>query len=146
MLVTKSWIEKNYNSFNQKYWNRMLPIIEFKISRSKDTWEFASFRYDYKNDTIIPFSIIMSNYYDSPENVKINTILHEMIHIADYTFHHERFIHNWHLVNARNYDAHEYLFKNEAKRIEKYGWTIVRHVTKEEVGVSELSEHAKSLC
>ena len=100
MLVTKNWIEKNYNKFNKLYWDGKLPVIEFKINRSRNTWGFASFRYDFMNDTIIPLAITMSNYYDSPENVKIQTLLHEMIHIADYTFQPEHFIHNGRKVSA----------------------------------------------
>ena len=141
MIVTTAWIEKNYYKFNNLYWNGMLPNIEFKTSRSRNTWGFASFRYDFKNDTIIPLAITLSNYYDSPENVKIQTLLHEMIHIADYTFHPEHFIHNGRKVSARSYDAHGYWFNAEAKRLtNESGYKIANHVTKEEVGCSKLSE------
>ena len=122
MIVTTAWIEKNYNKFNNLYWNGMLPKIGFKTSRSRNAWGFASFRYDFRNDTIIPLTITMSNYYDSPENVKIQTLLHEMIHIADYTFHPEHFIRNGRKVSARSY------------------YKIATHVTKEEFGCSKLSE------
>lgn len=144
MLVTKNWIEKNYNKFNKLYWDGKLPVIEFKISRSRNTWGFASFSYDYANDTIHPLALTLSNYYDSPENVKINTLLHEMIHIADYTFHPEHFIRKGRRVSRRYYDAHGYWFKAEAKRIEKFGWTISKHVTKEEQNVSKLSAKSKA--
>ena len=144
MLVTKNWIEKNYNKFNKLYWDGKLPVIEFKISRSRNTWGFASFRYDYANDTIHPLALTLSNYYDSPENVKINTLLHEMIHIADYTFHPEHFIRNGRRVTGHYYDAHGYWFRGEAKRIEKFGWTIAKHVTKEEENVSKLSAKSKA--
>ena len=141
MIVTTAWIEKNYNKFNNLYWNGMLPNISFKISRSRDNWGFASFRYDFRNNTIIPLTITMSNYYDSPENVKIQTLLHEMIHIADYTFHPEHFICNGYKVSARLYDAHGYWFKAEAKRLtNESGYKIANHVTKEEIGCSKLSE------
>ena len=141
MLVTKNWIEKNYNKFNKLYWDGKLPVIEFKINRSRNTWGFASFRYDFMNDTIIPLAITMPNYYDSPENVKIQTLLHEMIHIADYTFHPEHFIRNGRKVSARSYDAHGYWFNTEAQRLSKEsGYKIANHVTKEEIGCSKLSE------
>ena len=143
MLVTKNWIEKNYNKFNKLYWDGKLPVIEFKISRSRNTWGFASFRYDYANDTIHPLALTLSNYYDSPENVKINTLLHEMIHIADYTFHPEHFIRNGRRVSGHHYDAHGYWFQSEAKRIEKFGWVITKHITKEEQNVSKLSAKSK---
>ncbi len=141
MIVTTAWIEKNYNKFNNLYWNGMLPKIGFKTSRSRNAWGFASFRYDFRNDTIIPLTITMSNYYDSPENVKIQTLLHEMIHIADYTFHPEHFIRNGRKVSARSYDAHGYWFNTEAQRLSKEsGYKIATHVTKEEFGCSKLSE------
>ena len=141
MIVTTAWIEKNYNKFNNLYWNGMLPKIGFKTSRSRNAWGFASFRYDFRNDTIIPLTITMSNYYDSPENVKIQTLLHEMIHIADYTFHPEHFIRNGRKVSARSYDAHGYWFNAEAQRLSKEsGYKIATHVTKEEFGCSKLSE------
>ena len=143
MLVTVAWIEKNYNKFNKLYWNGKLPSIEFKVSRSRNTWGFASYRYDYLNDTVHPIRLTLSNYYDSPENVKLNTLLHEMIHIADYTFHPEHFIRNGRRVSGHHYDAHGYWFKAEAKRIEKFGWVITKHVTKEEENVSKLSAKSK---
>ena len=131
MIVTTTWIEHNYTTFNNLYWNGMLPNISFKISRSRNNWGFASFRYDFMNNTIVPLAITMSNYYDSPENVKIQTLLHEMIHIADYTFHPEHFICNGYKVSARLYDAHGYWFNAEAKRLtNESGYKIANHVTK----------------
>ena len=62
----------------------MLPNINFVVSRARNSWGMAYYKFDWKNDTIIPEKIAISNYYDSPENVKIQTLLHEMIHIADY--------------------------------------------------------------
>ena len=139
MLVTVSWIEKYYNKFNRELWNGMLPNVELKVSRAKHDWGCAYFTYDFPNDTIIPEKITISNYYDSPENVKIQTLLHEMIHIADYTFHPEHFIRNGRRVSGHHYDAHGYWFQSEAKRIEKFGWVITKHITKEEEKVSKLS-------
>jgi len=143
MLVTIAWIEKNYKKFNKMYWDNKLPDIEFKVSRSRNTWGYAAFRYNYAKSTITPTSITLSNYYDSPENVKINTLLHEMIHIADYTFHPEHFIRNGRRVSGRHYDAHGYWFQSEAKRIEKFGWTISKHITYEEQKISKLSERSE---
>jgi len=143
MLVTIAWVEKNYKKFNKMYWDNKLPDIAFKTSRSSHTWGYASFKYDYAHDTIHPTAITLSNYYDSPEDVKLNTLLHEMIHIADYTFHPEHFIRNGRRVSGHHYDAHGYWFQSEAKRIEKFGWVITKHVTKEEEKVSKLSVHSE---
>lgn len=144
MTVTTAWIEKNYNKFNQELWEGKLPKISFKVNRSRRMWGFATYRYDWAHDTIHPESIVISNYYDSPENVKIQTLLHEMIHIADYTFYPEHFIKNGRRVSTRTYDAHGYWFTNEARRIsEETGYKVTNHVTREEVGVSCLTERSK---
>lgn len=141
MLVTKSWLQKNYNKFNNLLWNGNLPNIKLKIGRAKDTWGNASFRYDYINDTIIPEYLTISNYYDSPEEVKLCTLLHEMIHIADYVFHPEHFIKNGKKVSGWQYNAHGYWFKQEAERVYKEtGYKITVKVTKEEQKISTVSK------
>lgn len=144
MIVTTNWISENYTKFNNLYWNGTLPEISFKVNRSRKNWGFASYRYDFVNDTIHPLAITLSNYYDSPENVKIQTLLHEMIHIADYTFHPEHFIKNHRIVSRRSYDAHGKWFLEMADRISKEsGYKVTNYVTSEEVGVSCLSEKSK---
>ena len=146
MLVTKTWIAKNYNKFNKLYFGNTLPNIEFKISRSKNTWGYASYKYDFANNTIIPLSITLSNYYDSPEDVKIQTLLHEMIHIEDYFWHPEHFIRNGKKVRKNYYDAHGIWFCQEAARITlESGYNIATHVTHEEIGRSCLSVRSQRL-
>ena len=144
MIVTINWIEKKYNQFNDLYFGGTLPTVKFKINRSKNSWGFASFIFDWENDTVIPECITMSNYYDSPENVKIQTLLHEMIHIEDYLWHPEHFIKNHRRVSSRQYDAHGEWFMNEAKRItEESGYKIDKRVTDEEMSVSNISKSVK---
>lgn len=140
MIVTKSWIENNYNKYNNLYFGGILPNIEFKISRSKKTWGYAAYNYNLFTNKVIPFSITISNYFDSPEEVKLTTLLHEMIHIYDYTVNPTHFVNNGRKVK---YDAHGCWFKNEAARIYKLsGFDIQKYVTKEEKEVSQLSERA----
>lgn len=153
MLVTLDWIHYHYYKFNREYFGDLLPSIEFKISRSKQTWGYAEFRYDYPNNTIIPLSITMSNYFDSPEEVKLNTLLHEMIHIADYTFNPHHFVMNHKKVNGHRYDAHGWWFKQECNRLKEYGWEIEKYVSEESKSISSLSERSirclnnkKSVC
>jgi len=142
MLVTLDWMHYNYYKFNKEYFGDLLPAIEFKISRSKKMWGFAEFIYDYTNSTVIPDSITMSNYYDSPEEVKLNTLLHEMIHIADYTFNPHHFIKNHKPVSGHSYDAHGWWFKQECERLKKYGWDIQKHVSEESQAISSLSKNS----
>lgn len=144
MIVTVNWIEEHYNEFNKMYWDGKLPNIKFKTNRSKNSWGFAGFIYDYENDTIIPDFISISNYYDSPESVKISTLLHEMIHIADYTFCPEHFIQNHRPVSGHKYNAHGFWFLKECNRINSFGkHTVDNHVTREEERISTLSEKTK---
>lgn len=141
MLVTIDWMKRNYEKFNNLYFDNKLPKINFKISRRKNTWGYASYQW-YRDGRVIPLDITLSNYYDSPENVKLNTLLHEMIHIYDYTINPHHFVKN----NRRTrYDSHGFWFKNECRRLKKYGWDIEKYVTEEEKSVSELSENAKRL-
>lgn len=144
MLVTVDWIRKNYHKFNTLYWGGNLPHnLKFKISRAKRSWGFAAFKYDYPNNTIIPTELIISNYYDSPEDVKISTLLHEMIHVADYTFHPEHFIKNHKPVHGRSYNAHGWWFLKECERLRKYGWNVNPRVTQKEQSISKLSSATK---
>ena len=142
MLVTVGWIYDNYWKFNDLYFGGMLPTIEFKVSRSKKTWGYATYKFDYSHDTVIPCEIIISNYFDSPEEVKLNTLLHEMIHIADYTFNPQHFIKNRKPVHGRSYDAHGWWFRKECERLKKYGWDIQKYVSQEAKEISSLSERS----
>jgi hypothetical protein len=144
MLVTIDWIKKNYDVYNKKCFDGVLPKnLEFKLSKSKQTWGYAKFRYDYANDTIIPLSITISNYYDSPEEVKLNTLIHEMIHIYDYVINPNHFIFNGRRV-GRRYNAHGYWFLNQCDRLRSFGFDINPKVTWEEKFVSTLSAAAKA--
>lgn len=137
MIVTIDWIKKNYDAFNNAFFDGSLPSdLTFKISRSKSVWGYASFKYDYPNDTIKATSITISNYYDSPEHVKKNTLLHEMIHIYDYVLNPHHFIKNGRRVK---YNAHGLFFTEQAIRLRKFGWDINTKVTTDEQNVSTLS-------
>ena len=140
MLVTIDWIKKNYDVFNERYFDGVLPKnLEFKVSKSKHTWGYAQYRYDCSANTITPLSITISNYYDSPESVKLNTLIHEMIHIYDYVLNPNHYISNGRRV-GRRYNAHGYWFLNQCERFKKYGFDINPKVTSDEHKVSTLSE------
>ena len=146
MIVTKKWIQEKYDLFNSKYWNGELPPIEFKTNMGKKAWGYASYEYIINEnrtriESIRPISITMSNYFDSPEEVKMATLLHEMIHIADYHFNPEHFINASRTNKNRKYDAHgPVFFMKEANRLKAYGWDINKTVTKEEVDISKYSD------
>ena len=141
MVVTIEWIRNKYEKFNKMYFKDQLPTdLVFKISRSKDTWGSAAYHIDYKKNTITPTYIAISNYYDSPEFIKENTLLHEMIHVLDYVTHPEHYVIK-HSPN-RYYNAHGKWFLNECKRFLEFGYDIQKNITKEEEQCSTLSKSA----
>lgn len=140
MLVTLEWIKINFDKFNEMLWDGKLPTPSFRINMSRRTWGRASYRTDRKNNCLKDFEITISNYYDSPEYVKENTLIHEMIHLADYVFN------PWHFLErrSRRYDSHGSLFFiPECKRIAEYGYNITKKVTEKEYSDSQLSDKAK---
>ena len=149
MIVTEKWIVEKYAYYNSKYWNGQLPKIYFYVNNSRKYWGLATYKYianKYRTEieTIEPLSITLSNYYDSPEEVKETTLLHEMIHIADYFFHPEHFINISRTGKNRNYDAHgPEFFMKEANRLAADGWEIKRYITREAQSVSTLSDENK---
>ena len=139
MLVDINWIKDNYMKYNEKYWNCELPIPKFRVTMAKTCWGRASYLINRKTKTLYSFTLSISNYMDSPEDVKLNTLLHEMIHIADYHYHPE------HFISRRRYNAHGWeFFIPEAKRINKDGFKISPKVTEAEEKASVLSKEAKA--
>ena len=137
MIVTKDWIKQNYCKFNRIYFDGVLPMVKFKTSRAEHNWGYATYMFDVQKNTVIPYSITISNYYDSPEWVKQNTLLHEMIHIYEYYVYPERFIK--HKKYSRRYDAHGLFFQQIANRINRDGWNVSKYVDSSSVNESQLS-------
>lgn len=134
MLVDVEWISRNYDYFNNLLWGGNLPSCKFATNMSKRTWGYASYTINRVTKELYNFGITLSNYWDSPEEVKQNTLIHEMIHIADYYFHPE------HFTNRRRYDAHgAEFFLKEAERIRPYGFDITKYVSQEQKSVSQLN-------
>lgn len=139
--ITTKWILENYDRYNKKYWNGELPRIDAKISRSKYQFGYASFRMLYGRPT--GFKIYMSCYYNLTEKSWTNTLLHEMIHIADYYYHPEHFIVGNRKV--KGYDAHgPIFFLKHAERLNNDGWNISRFKEDSEMIGSCLSEKTKA--
>ena len=150
MLVTIQWMREKYDYYNKLLWGGKLPSVSFQINNSTRTWGYATYRYDLYNNRVHATSITMSNKFDSPEKVKLATLIHEMIHIADYTFNPSHFVWNHKKVSARSYDAHGYLyFIPEMKRINKMlaseGIIVSPKVTESEKQQSELNDRDKEL-
>lgn len=146
MLVTTEWMRRKYREFNEKYFSGNCPNnIAFKVTTRVDTWGYAQckFKSDYGEEVYTyDFTIFMSNAYDSPEEVKENTLVHEMIHILDYKLNPQHYVYRdykgWH--KRRNYDAHgPIFFLKEAHRLNQYGFKIEKYVQAEEKSVSQMT-------
>ena len=146
MLVTTQWMYRKYWELNKKLFGGKLPQdITCKTSTNVERWGWAQCAFkidDYGKLYASEFTIIMSNAYDSPEEVKENTLVHEMIHILDYVLHPDYYVYKdykgWH--HRKGYDAHgPVFFLKEAQRLQQYGYNIQRLVTAEEFDVSQLT-------
>ena len=150
MLATIPWMREKYDYYNKLLWDGKLPSISFKINNSSKTWGYATYGFNTYNNSVTPKSITMSNRYDSPENVKLGTLIHEMIHIADYTFNPHHFVWNHEKVSKRSYNSHGYdYFIPEMNRINKIlknqGIIVSPKATESEKQQSELSQKNKEL-
>lgn len=153
MIATVEWIKKTYEGFNDLLWDGKLPHnLKFLINNSQRTWGYASYRFNTREGWVKPIAITVSNFFDSPEDVKTGVLIHEMIHIADYSFHPEHFIRNGRKVSGREYDAHGYRFflpeMNRVNQILKeYGYniTVSPNVTAAEQAASSLSDRQQEI-
>lgn len=148
IAVDTAWMKKWYDIFNDKYWNGQLPEIGLYTNNMSKTWGKATYSFKRRGSfcygPLMNLKIFLSNYNVSTENVKKNTLLHEMIHIADYVFHPEHFIRDGRKVSKREYDAHgPVFFLKEADRLKADGWNIQKYVTSDEKKSSELSQGAR---
>ena len=151
MTVTTEWMKDTYNRFNQLYWGGSLPSdLYFKLNgRLKSTFAKAVFERSeaiFQGDGTYlcklkrPAGIEFSTVNSGEAWVFENTMLHEMIHIADYTFHPEHFDLKWtpkgrKWFSPTRYDAHgQVFFLKEAQRLSQYGWDIQKILTSEEMG------------
>lgn len=146
MLVDVRWLKENYDKYNKLCWGGRLPNwLTFEVNQSKNYWGLASYSYNLSTMKVTPTKITLSNYYDSSESVKLNTLIHEMIHIADYTFNPQHFL-NRTRNKRRKYDAHgPIFFQPEAERLKQFGFDVHKNVTEEEQAVSQLSDYQQGL-
>ena len=150
MTVSEEWMRAAYDKFNKLYWNGELPTnIYFKLNgRLKRTFASANYKYTdwekQRDGTFIRHLKEIEGIEFSTNNkgetwVFENTMIHEMIHIADYFYHPEHFGVIWKdgkttsLFDGKPYDAHgPIFFLKEAQRLSQYGWNIQKMVSPEE--------------
>lgn len=125
--LSTRWIQEYYNIFNNEIFGGELPSIAFGISSASKHAGFARCRRNPILQTITPLKILLSTYLNPTERIAINTLLHEMIHIADYTLHPEHFFDEY-------YDSHKSdFFQGWMKRINDMGYWVTETTTKKEL-------------
>lgn len=118
MTVNKEWIEKNYITFNHKYFNDLLPPIGVGrmhiqlLPVNKKVCYLGCAGYHNGNNILDrDYYIKINNYYSQIYEVEWqNVLLHEMVHIWQYIMGYK--------------GGHVTSFKNKAKEINKDGWDI----------------------
>jgi hypothetical protein len=150
MKVNVEWMKVTYDKFNKMYWGGSLPSdLSFSLNgRLKSTFAKAVCIYTdwqeqpdgtYTSEIKEIVGIEFSTMNEGEVWVFENTMLHEMIHIADFYFHPEHF--SLIYKNGRTcsnfkkggYDTHgNIFFLKEAARLSQYGWNIEKMVTAEE--------------
>lgn len=135
------WVKENYNKYNDLYFDGVLPQINVKIIKTRKKVAQASFKVNVVDNTLYDYEIGFSKYYDMTENERIRTLLHEMIHIADYYHYPEHF---WNGKCKVKYDAHgPIFFLKEAERLKNYGWEIEKYSDRKNGEITD-SEWAKN--
>ena len=123
MIVNINWIKENYFKYNKIAFDGKLPTnIKFSASKAlKRSCGQASCIMHFDTGTISDIRLSIASSFDNDEDSHLCTLLHEMIHIEDYTFHPEHYLMekpngNGYVI-VKNYDAHGVWFLRECKRI-----------------------------
>lgn len=154
MLYTVDWVAKNYEKYNQLIWGGALPSfnsVNLSFTKSKSHWGEAGCARWLRDKNNIPYAsqpvLRLSNYYDSPEDIKLNTLVHEMCHLYEYFCETEYIVK---AVMSRRYtreyprDGHGKVFNEQAKRIKDIcGLEITRFVKSSEIENSDLSDNVR---
>ena len=121
MTVTVEWMRENYEKFNDMFFEGQLPQISFSINNRLTTaWGRAMATLMWSKGKVIPKGIQMTDKRDLPENVQWNILVHEMIHVLDYSTHPEHYMRmDWDgkYRPVKGYDAHGKWFQGECDRI-----------------------------
>ena len=124
-LSTK-WIQEKYYIFNDEIFEGVLPDIDFGLSSSARHAGWARYKKSLIFNEITPLKILLSSFLNPTEKIATNTLLHEMIHIADYTLHPEHFFDD-------SYDSHTSdFFQGWMEKINSMGYWVTVSVDHEE--------------
>ena len=152
MTVTTEWMRVNYDKFNKSLFGGQLPSIRFEINnRLTRAWGRARGSISWKSGTVTPILIEMTDKRDMPENAQQSILVHEMIHILDYSTKPEHYVTKKYTyrgttyVSVRGYDSHGSWFQSECNRINamNLGFTVHTKVAEWQSSEMQWSEKEK---
>lgn len=120
--VTSELLEKWYTLFNKWYFDNKLPKSD-KLDFYCDYFLGENFvagataLVQVAPGHMIPRKITYNLSVPTYEKMFMDILLHEMIHILDYTHYSYHF-------SDKNYDVHGNFFLEQADKLNKYGWNI----------------------
>lgn len=161
MLYTREWVASNYNKYNKEIWGGALPnfnTLDFALTNAKRPWGQAGCKRWVRDNNNTPCAkgpvLRLSNYYDSPEDVKLNVLLHEMCHLYE-CFCEPKYIIKTVLkkrfTNEYPRDGHGKVFFEQAARVKSLcGIEITRFVKDSEIEASntnseKMASYAKKI-
>lgn len=149
MVASADWVLKNYRLYSQMFFGGSMPNIQVKSSSQTKTWgrAIADYHCDDRGEVYFDnFRLDITLAFDMPEDVMLNVLLHEMIHIYDfYNFpNHFGFFKNGKFVDNRKYDAHgSVLFLPMAAKINRAGFNVQVSVSQDEIQRSNMTDAVK---
>lgn len=80
MELTVHYLNTAFNKYNNLFFNGVLPDIEIKISRTRNSFGRFWHRRDLRTGIETPLHIDISKYYKRSQHEIDTTLIHEMIH------------------------------------------------------------------
>ena len=81
MEITTAYLKEAFNKYNEEIFGDTLPMPNLRVSNAKRRLGSMSYRMQKTwRKTHRRFTITVSNYYDMPQSLIEDTLIHEMIH------------------------------------------------------------------
>lgn len=124
---TTEFLKISYNKLNSELFGNELPSnidLVVKSAPSKSFFGRATATIYRRLRKLTPNSIILNGSATLTLHEWLEVVVHEMVHIVDYTFHPEHFF-------GRKYDAHGPWFLEFGKKFEKDGFHVQKYCNAE---------------
>ena len=80
MRPNLTWMMSQFVSFNQRYFQRRLPLPAFRLSKARTFLGNMKWKENRLKHKYFDYQLTMSEYYDLEEHELQSVMLHEMIH------------------------------------------------------------------